>query len=119
MVGCDDVVAALPATGSLAGRFRVFVPEVPGWVAEGEDPARAADWLREVIDALGLDRPGLVAAGGLAGLVSSFVATDGSRVDRVRVLATEPDAGELAELMGFLADGDGGAPAPRSASRPP
>jgi hypothetical protein len=86
----------------LAERFRIFIPELPAWVAaapaarhEAAVAAHAeavAAWLRGVIGGLGLDQPGLVAAAPLAELLLRFAATDGHRLDRIALVAPPPEA---------------------------
>jgi hypothetical protein len=66
----------------LVARFRVFVPEVPSDAGTG--------WLREMIDGLGLDRPGLVAGFTLAPLLDRFLETDADRLERVALIHPAP-----------------------------
>jgi hypothetical protein len=109
----------------LSQRFRLFVPEAPAWVAEAPWPAgssAASDWLRGLIDGLGLDRPGVVASSEMTGMLTRFVHTDADRLDRVAVIhrAPVPSAsgepgmqlfpapdgeGALGELVAFLSPG--------------
>jgi hypothetical protein len=73
----------------LAERFRVFLPEVPEWVPHPAGPREAPagrEWLRALIDGLGLDRPGVVAAPPLLGLLVDFVGTAADRLDRVVII---------------------------------
>lgn len=77
----------------LARRFRLFVPEVPAWVAEAPWPpgsSAASDWLRGLIDGLGLDCPGVIAGSELTGMLTRFVHTDVDRLDRVAVIHRAP-----------------------------
>jgi hypothetical protein len=110
----------------LAQRFRVFVPEVPAWATEAPWPAAsspAGDWLRGLIDGLGLDCPGVVAGSEMTGMLTRFVNTDADRLDRVAVIhhpsASPAPSGDpavqvfpapdnervLGELVAFLSPG--------------
>jgi hypothetical protein len=79
----------------LAEHFRIFVPELPPWVAEAAAVAAqdmtgadaVTEWMRGLIGGLGLDRPGIVAAAPLAELLLRFAASDGDRLDRIALIA--------------------------------
>jgi len=60
----------------LAERFRVVAPDVP-------DGIPFAAWLRDLIEGLGLERPGIVADGCFAGAARELAREDPERVGRV------------------------------------
>jgi haloalkane dehalogenase len=82
----------------LAGRFRVYVPDLPGH-GESDKPLNVSydlrflvQWLVGYLDALGLERVALAAhdLGGMAGL--GFAAWHGQRLSHLVVLNTGPYA---------------------------
>jgi hypothetical protein len=94
------VAGAIPP---LVDRFRVFVPEVPA--------DASPDWLRGMIDGLGLDRPGVVADATLGELVARFLETDADRLERVAIVHHDGASGpgpETAFLRWFRCPGDAG-----------
>lgn len=83
--GAADPLAAL-LFDRLARRFRVIAPLPPAGVvagsAEGEQTA-VSTWLRDLIDGLGLVRPGVVAGETLAAAVLAFSRTDPDRAGAI------------------------------------
>jgi pimeloyl-ACP methyl ester carboxylesterase len=68
----------------LARRFRVIAPRPPAGIAaaepDGGEAAPLSSWLRDLIDGLGLVRPGLVVHGSLEPAALAFSRTDPDRV---------------------------------------
>lgn len=69
---------------ALAREFRVVAPAL---APDGEygvggvtHPMDTRIWLRDVIEGLGMERPGLVAAASLAPMLASFLETEGERI---------------------------------------
>lgn len=97
-----DGEAARALAARLAQRFRVFLPAVPDGVAAAD--LEGVAWLGDLIEGLGLDRPGVVAIGSLASLLERFTQAHPDRVERIAVIR-EPDE-------------PGGASGPREAPAP-
>lgn len=90
-----------PVARALTESYRVIAPRLdpaflldtasdrPGSSRPGSDrdqAAGAADWLRGVIDGLGLDRPRIVGSTRQAALLETFARSDLYRVDRLALL---------------------------------
>jgi pimeloyl-ACP methyl ester carboxylesterase len=78
--------------GQLARHFRIIAPILPAGLdgGSGRDPAGGGreleDWLRGLIDGLGLDRPALVAGSPRGAGLLRFMALDPDRVGRVALI---------------------------------
>jgi pimeloyl-ACP methyl ester carboxylesterase len=100
--GADDPPAAC-LFARLARRFRVIAPRPPASVraaarfAEG-DPAPVADWLRDLIDGLGLVRPGLVACHAFGPAALAFSRTDPDRAGALVALSRAASAADGAAM---------------------
>lgn len=92
----------------LAREFRVIAPILmpervnDTRVIEGRVPVR--DWLRGLLEGLGLERPCLVVASSLSGMLRPFLESDGERLAGVAYFLDgwEEAAEEPAELIAFL-----------------
>jgi hypothetical protein len=84
---------------TLAERFRVVAPCYVPPEGTGRAPDRAAVgvWLRDVIDGLGLDRPGIVADETFAGAAVEFASAEPDRVGRLAVICRPGDRPALDE----------------------
>ncbi len=94
--GADDPPAAR-LFARLALRFRVIAPRPPASVRAtarfaGGDPAPVADWLRDLIDGLGLVRPGLVVCHAFAPAALAFSRTDPDRAGALVALSRDASA---------------------------
>lgn len=80
----------------LARHGCVIAPEPPdpATTGAGGGPPRIADWLRDVIDGLGLERPSLVVDEPFGLDALEFVVTDGERVRDLVVLRSAPGGPE-------------------------
>lgn len=103
--GLDDPVAAR-LFAALSGHFRVIAPVIPAGVA-------FAPWLRDLIDGLGLDRPGLVSEESLASSSLQFTLGDPDRVagfvavrrhgERAAATVSVDPAGDLTDAIARIA----------------
>lgn len=100
----DPVAARLFAT--LSEHFRVIAPLIPAGVA-------FAPWLRDLIDGLGLDRPGLISEESLASSSLQFTLGDPDRVagfvavrrhgERAAATVSVDPAGDLTDAVAQIA----------------
>jgi hypothetical protein len=105
-----------PLAGTLAAEYRVIAPLAPPgfetWV-----PHRSTDWLRNLLDGLGVERACIVAEARMAPSALSFAASDPLRVQRLALLtdngaegtASKPDVRAFTNPTGlseFLAGSD-------------
>lgn len=81
--GLDDPLGAALFHG-LSAHFRVILPMVPaavqGAATPGGAPVPASRWVRDLVDGLGLDRPGVVADEPFAGAVLAVMLAAPGRV---------------------------------------
>lgn len=100
-----DPAAACNVFAEIATRFRVFAPRAAprsgGSVTCGGRTVDAAAWLASMIDALGLDRPIIVADAAFAAIADTFASSDPERV--AHVLPADDVAGGAALLPRLLA----------------
>jgi pimeloyl-ACP methyl ester carboxylesterase len=106
--------------GQLAGCFRTIAPALPAELEGGSGTAPALDergideWLRGLIDGLGLERPALVASATQGTGLLRFMALDPDRVGRLALIQSiEPGEVVPADVAPGELGADGSArPAP-------
>jgi len=101
--GADDPPAAR-LFARLARRFRVIAPRPPASVRAaacfaGGDPTPVADWLRDLIDGLGLVRPGLVVCHAFGPAALAFSRTDPGRAGALVTLSRDASVPNGAAIL--------------------
>ena len=84
----------------LARRFRTIAPLLPPWLAGDGGPGESFDeWLRGLIDGLGLQRPALVAEADHGPVLLRFAGLDPDRVERIALVLYGPSEGPAEQAL--------------------
>lgn len=117
----DGSAAVSPLLEALAPEFRLLLPALGRDIRAVADTGQAAfcHWLRDFMDALGIDRFALIAAARFAPGIAAFMGSDPDRVVALLLLtasgaplrAVTPLPADAAQVRELCLDADGSLPA--------